>query len=66
MIISTHMGPMRVLTAILDETTDPVAVRNANFANGAVVQRTLGALVWPAFAGGLPTSEFPDVPEFLQ
>jgi broad specificity phosphatase PhoE len=65
-IISTHMGPMRVLTAILDKTTDPVAVRNANFANGAVVQRTLGALAWPAFAGGAPTAESPEIPEFLQ
>jgi broad specificity phosphatase PhoE len=65
-IISTHMGPMRVLTAILDETTDPVAMRNANFANGAVVQRTLRALAWPAFAGGLPAAESPEIPEFLQ
>jgi len=65
-IISTHMGPLRVLTAILDETSDPVAVRNASFANGAVVQRTLGALAWPAFAGGLPTAEFPDIPGFLR
>jgi broad specificity phosphatase PhoE len=67
-IISTHMGPMRVLTAILDETSDPIAMRNANFANGAVVERVLGPLAWPAFAGGLPSSsaQTPEIPEFLK
>lgn len=65
-IVSTHMGPMRVLTAILDETADPVAVRTAMFANGAVVRRTLRALAWPAFAGGPPAPQSPDVPDFLR
>ncbi len=65
-IVSTHMGPMRVLTAILDETTDPVAVRGAMFDNGAVVQRSLRTLAWPTFAGGLPTAESPEIPEFLR
>jgi broad specificity phosphatase PhoE len=58
-IVSTHMGPLRVLTSILDETTDPVVVRGLMFDNGAVVQRALRTLAWPAFAGGLPEPEAP-------
>ena len=47
---------MRVITAILDETTDPRVVREQLFGNGEVARRTLGELAWPVFAGGLPES----------
>jgi broad specificity phosphatase PhoE len=53
-VISSHTGPLRVITAILDETTDPVVVRERLFGNGEIVRGTLGRLTWPAFAGGLP------------
>lgn len=55
-LICAHTGPMRVITATIDETRDPVAVRERRFANGEVVRRSLGRLTWPAFAGGLPES----------
>lgn len=53
-LISTHTGPMRVITAILDQTTDPVVVRERRFEHGAVIAASLGELAWPEFAGGLP------------
>ncbi|MEY2442727.1 MAG: glucosyl-3-phosphoglycerate phosphatase [bacterium] len=53
-LVSSHTGPMRVITAILDETTDPVVVRERLFGNGELLRRSLRRLVWPAFAGGLP------------
>jgi broad specificity phosphatase PhoE len=55
-IICSHTGPMRVITAILDETSDPVVVREQLFGNGEVTRRTLGEIAWPVFAGGLPES----------
>ena len=55
-IVCSHTGPMRVITAILDETTDPRVVREQLFGNGEVARRTLGGLAWPVFAGGLPES----------
>ncbi len=55
-IICSHTGPMRVITAILDEITDPRAVREQLFGNGELARRTLGELAWPVFAGGLPES----------
>jgi hypothetical protein len=45
---------MRVITAILDETADPVVVRERRFEHGAVVRAALRELAWPEFAGGLP------------
>jgi broad specificity phosphatase PhoE len=56
LLVSSHTGPLRVITAILDETTDPVVVRERLFGNGEVVRGTLGQISWPAFAGGLPGS----------
>ena len=53
-LISTHTGPMRMLTSILDETTDAAVMRDQRFANGAIVERSLRRLGWPVFAGGLP------------
>jgi len=53
-LVSTHTGPMRVITAILDETADPVVVRERRFEHGAVVRAALRELAWPEFAGGLP------------
>jgi hypothetical protein len=53
-LICTHTGPMRVIAAILDETTDPVVVRERVFGNGELVGRKLRQIAWPAFAGGLP------------
>ena len=53
-LVCTHQGPMRVLAAIVDEIRDPAEVRDRRYANGMVVERSLGRLVWPAFAGGLP------------
>lgn len=53
-LLSTHTGPMRVITAILDRTTDPAIVRERRFENGAVVTASLGMLAWPDFAGGMP------------
>jgi broad specificity phosphatase PhoE len=53
-LVSSHTGPMRAITAILDETTDPVVVRERMFGNGELVRRSLRHLVWPVFAGGLP------------
>jgi broad specificity phosphatase PhoE len=53
-LVSAHTGPMRVITAILDETSDPVVVRERLFHNGEIVRGSLGRLAWPVFAGGLP------------
>ena len=58
-LVCTSTGPMRVVTAILDECHDPVALRERRFANGEIVQRPLGELAWPVFAGGLPSIEGP-------
>ncbi len=55
-IICSHTGPMRVMTAILDEITDPRVMREQRFGNTEVARRTLGELAWPVFAGGLPES----------
>ncbi len=54
LLVCSHVGPMRVITAILDETTDPLVVREQLFGNGEVARRTMGRLAWPVFAGGLP------------
>lgn len=56
-IVSSHTGPMRVITATLDETSDPHVVRERLFGNGEIVRGTLGRLAWPVFAGGLPEAE---------
>ena len=53
-IVSSHTGPMRVITAILDECSDARIVRERLFGNGELVRRTLGKIAWPVFAGGLP------------
>ena len=53
-LVSSHTGPMRVITAIVDETNDARVVRERLFGNGELVRRTLGLVAWPVFAGGLP------------
>jgi broad specificity phosphatase PhoE len=53
-LVCTSQGPLRVMAAILDEESDPAAVRERRFENCVVVERSLGQLVWPAFAVGLP------------
>jgi broad specificity phosphatase PhoE len=53
-LISSHTGPMRVITAIVDETTDQRVVRERLFRNGELVRSSLGTIAWPVFAGGLP------------
>ena len=53
-IVSSHTGPMRVITAIVDETNDARVVRERLFGNGELVRRSLGQLAWQVFAGGLP------------
>jgi broad specificity phosphatase PhoE len=53
-LISSHTGPMRVITAILDETSDARVVRERLFGNGELVRGSLGHVAWPEFAGGLP------------
>jgi broad specificity phosphatase PhoE len=53
-LVSSHQGPLRALTAMIDEEHDPAVMREQRFGNGLVVRRTLGRLVWPEFAGGLP------------
>lgn len=56
-LVCTHQGPLRVLTAIVDEQRDPTQVRDGSFENAVIVERTLGRLAWPAFAGELPGTE---------
>jgi 2,3-bisphosphoglycerate-dependent phosphoglycerate mutase len=52
-LICASQGPLRVIEAILDEESDPAAVRERRFENAVVVERPLRGLVWPAFAVGL-------------
>jgi broad specificity phosphatase PhoE len=61
---ATHTGPMRVITATLDESSDPIAVRERRFANGEIVRRAVRRLAWPVFAGGLPASSSTDPGSF--
>lgn len=53
-IVSSHTGPMRVITATIDEASDARIVRERLFGNGELVRASLGRLAWPVFAGGLP------------
>ena len=41
-IVSSHTGPMRVITAILDEASDARVVRERLFGNGELVRASLG------------------------
>lgn len=48
-LVSGHMGPMRILLGILEERSDPVQVLARSFRNTEVVQLQWNRLVWPGF-----------------
>lgn len=48
-LVSTHVGPMRILTSILDGTSDPAAVLTRQFPNAALWSGVVHRIDWPAF-----------------
>lgn len=55
-VVFTHVGPMRILSGIATEATDPVPVLNASFENTIAVELELDELRFPKFASGtIPT-----------
>ena len=53
-LVNTHQGPLRMMTAILDETPDAALARGLRIENCVATQRTLGPIAWPSFTDGLP------------
>jgi len=53
-LVNTHQGPLRMMSAILDETSDAAVARGRRIENCVAMQRTLGTIAWPSFADGLP------------
>ncbi len=51
-LVNTHQGPLRMMTAILDETSDPAVARGRRIENCVAMQRTLGPIAWPSFTDG--------------
>jgi probable phosphoglycerate mutase len=50
-LVNSHQGPLRMLTAILDETADPASARGRRIENCVAVRRTLQQIAWPSFTG---------------
>lgn len=51
-LISSHMGPMRIMEGILREETNPVTVLNRSFRNGDVIKYNWSRFAWPKFQMG--------------
>lgn len=51
-IAFSHVGPMRILLAILRGEGDPVAVMTGQYANARLEHVLAETLTWPAFVGG--------------
>jgi 2,3-bisphosphoglycerate-dependent phosphoglycerate mutase/probable phosphoglycerate mutase len=56
-LISTHAGPLRVLSGVLEEVTEPREVLARDFSNARLYSRTVGEIHWPKF---LPSPEYLD------
>lgn len=52
MLISTHMGPMRMLHAIAEDELDPVAALNRHYENGQLLELSMSQLRFPRLLGG--------------
>lgn len=48
-LISTHVGPMRVMAGIFGRDSDPVRVLANDFGNAKILSMTLHELHWPSF-----------------
>jgi 2,3-bisphosphoglycerate-dependent phosphoglycerate mutase len=48
-LVSSHMGPMRILLAVLEGVVDPVTVLTGRFANARLRSVTMASIPWPAF-----------------
>lgn len=48
-LISTHMGPFRMLRAILEGETDPVRMMAAHYPNTTLLKLRVAVVPWPAF-----------------
>ena len=53
-LVNSHQGPLRMMTAILDQTLDAQTARGKRIENCVALQRTLGPIAWPSFTDGLP------------
>jgi len=53
LLVNTHQGPLRMMTAIVDETGDFALARGRRIENCVAVRRTLGQVAWPAFIEGI-------------
>jgi broad specificity phosphatase PhoE len=51
-LVSTHMGPLRILIGVLRAMADPVTVLSQQFANTEVLGVTWSSLSWPTFLDG--------------
>jgi broad specificity phosphatase PhoE len=51
-LVSAHMGPMRILLGILEERSDPIEVLARSFQNTEVVRVPWSRLVLPGFLRG--------------
>jgi len=56
-LVNTHQGPLRMLTAILDETPDAALARGRRIENCVALRRTLGQIAWPVFTDDLPQTD---------
>jgi len=48
-LAASHVGTIRILSAILDELRDPMAVLTRQFANAVPVRFDFRAVAWPSF-----------------
>lgn len=48
-LVSTHVGPMRVLVGILEEIESPTEVMTSSYANAVPWHGSFSSINWPAF-----------------
>lgn len=48
-LASTHVGPMRILTSIVEEVSDPAAALTRQFPNTALWTGEVRSITWPRF-----------------
>ena len=53
-LVNSHQGPLRMMTAILDETPDAATARGQRIENCVAVRRTMRRIAWPAFTDDVP------------
>jgi broad specificity phosphatase PhoE len=60
-IISSHLGPMRIIAGILNQETDPVSILARNFNNADIIDYHWSRLTWPKLQPSRGMPGFPRV-----